>query len=140
MSPLNSVCLGSSESMTAAAERSAEPPSQRSATYDNCIRGSGAVDFEMARCDEAELERQNVQLNATYTRLKLRLKADRRALLIKAERAWLTARDSDCAYTGSADLGATSYSSIVDGCLMQANDQRLKLLQHDLEMEEKYGD
>ncbi len=49
-------------------------------------------------CYEAELQRQDAQLNAAYQRIQHKAPPDLKKTLLKGQRAWLAYRDAWCAY------------------------------------------
>ena len=100
-----------------------------SAALATCMEHAGGVDPRMVECNGAELGRQDVRLNGVYRPLAAKLDPDRRGLLIKAERAWLAARDADCAFAAAGESGGSLYRLLVQDCMISANALRIKALE-----------
>ncbi|QHI96721.1 DUF1311 domain-containing protein [Xylophilus rhododendri] len=74
--------------------------------HDACDSG---VTLQMNICHSYRLARQDLKLNATYARVRQQAaKTGNEAALLKAQRAWLAWRDSQCAYEGKAGAGGGS--------------------------------
>ena len=65
-------------------------------------------------------------LNQTYRRLLADLDDEHRALLQKAQRAWVGFRDADCDLDASVALGGSMYGMLVSDCRTAMSDTRVK--------------
>jgi len=100
-----------------------------SAATKNC--DDAATQAEINECAGKAFKDADARLNALYNQLLGRLKddADRRKLLINAQRAWVTLRDTDCAFIASSVEGGSLYPTILSDCLKDETHMRLDTLQ-----------
>lgn len=80
--------------------------------------------YDMKQCVFDEYGRQDKKLNIEYQELMTSLKKDKSEdgkeivdRVIKAERAWITLRDTSCAVEGIEMLNGSGEGLIVGGCL-----------------------
>lgn len=85
----------------------------------------------MKQCVYDEYSRQDKKLNAEYQELMKVLKKDTSSegqeitnRVIKAERAWITLRDTSCDVEGIDMMGGTGEGLIVGGCLGKMTRER----------------
>lgn len=86
----------------------------------------------MKQCVFAEYDRQDKKLNVEYQELMASLKKDdseegKEILnrVIKAERAWITLRDTSCAVEGIEMMNGSGEGLIVGGCLGKMTRERV---------------
>ena len=78
-------------------------------------------------CLEAAYQLEDKKLNLAYARLAKLLKSNEPARLIlikKAEVAWISLRDEDCAFDSSADGAGESSSAAIQICMIRETTQR----------------
>jgi len=107
-----------------------------SAATKNC--DDAATQAEINECAGKAFKDADARLNALYNQLLGRLKddADRRKLLINAQRAWVTLRDTDCAFIASSVEGGSIYPTIFSGCLEDETKERIGRLKRLLDCKE----
>ena len=115
---------------TAAIAASDEP--RYSATYQQCIQHSRGLEGAVAKCEAAEFDRQDQELNVVYRALAKKLSSVQRTELQKSERAWLLFRDAQCNYEYSIDSESTSGKSVFNLCKKLVTAQRIKQLKNEL--------
>jgi uncharacterized protein YecT (DUF1311 family) len=71
-----------------------------------CLAGA-TTDLAMRACASAEFDRQDGRLNDVYARERAAEDDDGKALLKKAELAWIAWRDADCAWHADENRGGT---------------------------------
>lgn len=86
----------------------------------------------MKQCVFAEYQRQDKKLNIEYQELMTTLKKDESEdgkeivnRVIKAERAWITLRDTSCAVEGVEMMNGSGEGLIVGGCLGKLTRERV---------------
>src|SRR5262245_5619063 len=62
--------------------------SEMTKEYLTCIEQSGGVTAQMLRCTSDEAARQDARLNENYKKLMSKLTANRKKVLLEAQRAW----------------------------------------------------
>lgn len=85
------------------------------------------------QCTADEYAAADKALNATYKQIAKRLSDDQPALelLKKAQRAWLTFRDEECAFSSSAARGGSIEPMIIANCkTLRTNERNTQLLQY----------
>jgi uncharacterized protein YecT (DUF1311 family) len=92
----------------------------------------------MNACAEAAFQETDAELNQTYQRIVALLAddPDTKAALRDAQRAWITFRDADCAFSASGVAGGSAYPMIYANCLDGATQQRLGDLDYYLNCQE----
>lgn len=90
------------------------------------------------QCAADEYAAADKALNATYKQIARRLADDQPTLelLKKAQRAWLTFRDEECAFSSTATRGGSIESMIIAQCKTLRTNERNKQLLHYLSCEE----
>lgn len=88
--------------------------------------------MEMKQCVFEEYRRQDVKLNSEYQQLMGTLRKDTSDegkqiidRVIKAERAWITLRDTSCDVEGIEMMGGSGEGLIVGGCLGKLTRERV---------------
>lgn len=92
----------------------------------------------MTECAGKAYEHADRKLNEIYKQAAARLAdlPEVKASLTKAQRAWITFRDADCEFTNAQAGGGSLYATLINQCLTEATNQRLKTLQGYLKCEE----
>ena len=98
------------------------------AAYKACMDRSGGVTVEMHDCDTAELERQDLKLNAVYKARMAALPTSRRIALRDSERAWLKATKARCDRAADGE-GGTMVPLIINECWIEATIARTRWLE-----------
>ncbi len=103
---------------------------------DDC--NNAADQRTMDECAGQSFKKSDAELNAVYKQILQRLKdrADARALLTAAQRAWLTLRDAECKFSSSGVEGGSVYPMIYAMCLDGATKQRTAALKAYLDCKE----
>ena len=96
--------------------------------------GDAATQSELNVCADQNFRNADTRLNDAYRQAVMGLhgQSDRLALLTKAERAWVSFRDAECAFAGSGSEGGTIEPMIVSECLAQVTAEREKSLRRSL--------
>lgn len=81
----------------------------------------------MNACAADAYAASDAELNARYRQIRQRLQGDEAArdLLAAAQRAWITFRDTDCAFSASAVAGGSIYPTIYAQCADRLTRQRI---------------
>ena len=87
---------------------------------------SRANQLELTQCSDRQLVKSDAVLNQTYRKLLADLDDKHRALLQKAQRAWVAFRDADCDLDASTALGGSMYGMLVADCRAAMTDTRVK--------------
>jgi uncharacterized protein YecT (DUF1311 family) len=87
-----------------------------------------ANQLELTQCADRQLAKSDAVLNQTYRKLLADLDDEHRALLQKAQRAWVGFRDADCDLDASVALGGSMYGMLVSDCRAARTDERVKEL------------
>jgi uncharacterized protein YecT (DUF1311 family) len=92
----------------------------------------------MDACASEAFKKSDKQLNELYKQISTRLKddADKSKLLVTAQRAWVTFRDAECAFSASGVAEGSAYPMIHSMCLDGLTQTRTKDLQTYLACEE----
>lgn len=114
----SSLCLGVT---------GAQAESKPSAQYQKCMDSvdMGAMkNSQWAACAAQELKRQDVTLNAEYTKLRKALTAEQKEALTKAQKSWLKFREDWCRFEEvgpSAPGGEANYNF----CVMELTNKQI---------------
>lgn len=106
-------------------------------TFRACLAQAGGDDDRILACTNAETSRQDAMLNGVYKRLSARISPYQRELLLKSERAWITFRDTECAFQGAQLIGgplgieARAQADSKSECLLRQTRQRVHTLESD---------
>jgi uncharacterized protein YecT (DUF1311 family) len=92
----------------------------------------------MNACAQASFQRSDAELNSTYKKIMTLLAddPDAKAALVDAQRAWISFRDADCAFSASGVAGGSAYAMIYTNCLDGTTQQRLGDLDYYLNCQE----
>ena len=99
-----------------------------SPTYAACIKASGGVTFDMADCIRGELFLQDRKLNEAYRATQKTLSKERRDQLTKAQRAWISFRDANCAFYFDPEGGSMARLN-AEYCMLSTTAHRAKELE-----------
>ncbi len=82
----------------------------------------------MNECADRAYKETDAKLNALYKQIKERLQSDSDTiqLLIAAQRAWLTYRDTECKFSTSSVSGGSVYPSIYADCADRLTKERVE--------------
>src|SRR5690606_4196976 len=74
----------------------------------------------------------DAKLNRLYKDITARLSDDpsTKKLLTEAQRNWLHFRDSECALRASTVEGGSAYSTVMEGCLADLTEKRIKDMEY----------
>ena len=99
---------------------------------------SASTQAEMNMCAGASFQKADAELNGLYGQIRERLKGDKQAVerLTKAERAWISFRDAECDFAGSAVEDGSMQPMIVAGCKEELTEDRSERLGAYLKCEE----
>ena len=116
-----------------AANAAADPNAAAySADYNACMAAGDAaqgVTSAMQDCTNAEIDRQDQTLNATYKRVMAAAADDgERAQLRDAERKWIKARDATCTSTAADEGGGSMATVAYSDCELSQRIARIKQL------------
>ena len=104
------------------------------ALADDCANANNQI--EMNTCAAAQFKAADAKLNDTYQNALKRAAPAQRDLLKKAQVAWITLRDADCALISSGAEGGSVQSMISSQCLMDKTNEREAFLASLLQCEE----
>ena len=105
-----------------------------SALADEC--GNATTQSELNACSAQQYQAADKKLNETYQAAIKRAAAPQRDLLKKAQQAWITLRDADCAFIGSGTEGGSVQPMIVSQCLAEKTVEREAFLASLIQCEE----
>ncbi|MBV7403577.1 lysozyme inhibitor LprI family protein [Enterobacter sp. ENT03] len=104
------------------------------ALADDC--GNASTQAELNSCTATQYQAADKKLNDTYSTAMKRADAPQRELLKKAQQAWITMRDADCAFISSATEGGSVQPMINNQCLHDKTVEREAWLASLLQCEE----
>ncbi len=86
-----------------------------------------ATQMGLDECAGAAYKKADAELNQIYGRIVARLTKDAgtKAKLVTAQKAWITFRDTECAFRASAIEGGSMYPMAMALCLADATKQRV---------------
>ena len=105
-----------------------------SAVADECANASTQI--ELNTCTAQQYQAADKKLNHTYQVAYKRAEGPQRELLKKAQQAWITLRDADCAFIGSGTEGGSVQPMIVNQCLAEKTSEREAMLATLMQCEE----
>jgi uncharacterized protein YecT (DUF1311 family) len=105
-----------------------------SALADECDNAN--TQLELNTCSAQQYQTADKKLNQTYQATIKRAAAPQRDLLKKAQQAWITLRDADCAFIGSGTEGGSVQPMIVNQCLAEKTVEREAFLASLMQCEE----
>lgn len=79
---------------------------------------------DLNACEQQRWEAADLELNQIYQSLTPQLSNNRRQQLVKAQRAWIAFRDSECAFHSSVAEGGTMQPMLYYACLANLTDIR----------------
>lgn len=92
--------------------------------------------LELNTCSAQQYQAADKKLNQTYQAAIARAAAPQRDLLKKAQQAWITLRDADCAFIGSGTEGGSVQPMIMNQCLAEKTVEREAFLASLMQCEE----
>ena len=101
---------------------------------DDCANANNQI--EMNTCAAEQYKTADAKLNDTYQNALKRAAPTQRDLLKKAQVAWITLRDADCALISSGTEGGSIQSMITSQCLTDKTNEREAFLASLLQCEE----
>ncbi|MCU6671014.1 lysozyme inhibitor LprI family protein [Enterobacteriaceae bacterium H4N4] len=104
------------------------------ALADECANAN--TQTEMNACSAQQYQAADKKLNQTYQAASKRAETAQRELLKKAQQAWITLRDADCAFIGSGTEGGSIQPMIVNQCLAEKTLEREAFLASLMQCEE----
>lgn len=104
------------------------------ALADDCANASTQADLNS--CTATQYQAADKKLNNTYSTAMKRADAPQRELLKKAQQAWITMRDADCAFISSATEGGSVQPMVNNQCLHDKTVEREAWLASLLQCEE----
>jgi uncharacterized protein YecT (DUF1311 family) len=89
-------------------------------------------------CADKSYKKADAALNGVYKDITHRLKDDAATakLLVQAQKAWLTYRDAECAFSSSASAGGSIYPMVLALCLEAVTEERTRDLRVFLKCDE----
>ncbi|QBC03247.1 lysozyme inhibitor LprI family protein [Enterobacter cloacae] len=105
-----------------------------SALADECSKAT--TQLELNTCSAQQYQAADNKLNQTYQAAIKRAAAPQRELLKKAQQAWITLRDADCAFMGSGTEGGSVQPMIINQCLAEKTVEREAFLASLMQCEE----
>ena len=104
------------------------------ALADECANASTQSDLNA--CTATQYQAADKKLNEAYQTAMKRAEAPQRELLKKAQQAWITLRDADCAFISSGSEGGSVQPMIDNQCLHDKTVEREAYLASLLQCEE----
>ncbi|MNB92386.1 hypothetical protein D3C75_394890 [compost metagenome] len=104
------------------------------ALADECTNAT--TQSEMNACSARQYQAADKKLNQTYQAASKRADTAQRDLLKRAQQAWITLRDADCAFVGSSTEGGSIQPMIVNLCLAEKTSEREAFLASLMQCEE----
>lgn len=104
------------------------------ALADDCVNAS--TQSEMNGCAVAQYQAADQKLNETYQNALTRAATAQKALLKKAQSAWVAVRDADCALISSGTEGGSAQVMVANQCLADKTAEREAFLASLLQCEE----
>ena len=105
-----------------------------SALANECDKAT--TQLELNTCSAQQYQAADKKLNQTYQAAIARAAAPQRDLLKKAQQAWITLRDADCAFIGSGTEGGSVQPMIMNQCLAEKTVEREAFLASLMQCEE----
>ncbi|MFV0262285.1 MAG: lysozyme inhibitor LprI family protein [Kluyvera sp.] len=104
------------------------------ALADECDNASTQADLNA--CSAAQYQAADKKLNQTWQDVLKRAEPAQRDLLKKAQSAWITLRDADCAFISSSTEGGSVQPMVNNQCLTDKTNEREAFLASLLQCEE----
>ena len=102
----------------------------------NCDKASTQTDMNL--CAGQAYRKSDAALNTAYRDVMARLKDDKNGTtqLQAAQKAWLSFRDAECAFSAGGVIGGSGYPMVLSMCLDRLTQARTKELQTYLKCKE----
>ncbi|MBS9722608.1 lysozyme inhibitor LprI family protein [Tianweitania sp. BSSL-BM11] len=106
------------------------------ANAQNCKDAQTQAD--MTECAGKAYEEADTKLNETYEKVTSRLTdlPEIKTSLTNAQRAWISFRDAECAFSNAQAGGGTLHGTLINQCLTDMTNQRIEALEGYLQCEE----
>lgn len=104
------------------------------ALADACANASSQA--ELNACSVAQYQAADKKLNETWQDVMKRAQPAQRELLKKAQSAWITLRDADCAFISAGSEGGSVQPMVHSQCLLDKTTEREAFLASLLQCEE----
>ena len=104
------------------------------ALADNCDKATTQTDLNV--CAAADYQQADTAMNAIYKKVMDRASEAQRDLLKKAQNAWLSVRDADCAFVSSGANGGSVQPMTESQCLADKTRERAAFLESLTQCEE----
>lgn len=104
------------------------------ALADECDNANTQTDLNA--CSAAQYQAADKKLNQTWQDVLKRAEPAQRDLLKKAQSAWITLRDADCAFISSSSQGGSVQPMVNNQCLTDKTNEREAFLASLLQCEE----
>jgi uncharacterized protein YecT (DUF1311 family) len=109
-----------------------------SSTFHVCMERAGSTTAMMRDCMTSEQTRLESTLNTVYHDLMSTMPdGDEKTSLRDAERAWITHRETQCAFEGTQQEGGTLKPVLIAGCWLRETVDRIETLQQRRNFENK---
>jgi uncharacterized protein YecT (DUF1311 family) len=105
-----------------------------SALADECA--SASTQTELNTCSALQYQNADRKLNQTWQAVLKRAAVPQRDLLKKAQQAWITLRDADCAFAASGTEGGSIQPMIANQCMTEKTVEREAYLASLMQCEE----
>jgi len=105
-----------------------------SALADEC--GNASTQVEMNTCTAQQYQAADKTLNQTYQAVMKRAATPQRDLLKKAQQAWISLRDADCAFLASGAEGGSMQPMLISQCMTDKSVEREAFLASLLQCED----
>jgi uncharacterized protein YecT (DUF1311 family) len=104
------------------------------ALADDCSNAN--TQTEMNQCAAAQYQAADKKLNETWEQALKRASGNQQALLKKAQLAWISLRDADCAFLASGAEGGSMQPMLISQCMTDKSVEREAFLASLLQCED----
>ncbi|EPL7510778.1 lysozyme inhibitor LprI family protein [Klebsiella aerogenes] len=101
---------------------------------DDCSNAN--TQTEMNQCAAAQYQAADKKLNETWQRALKRASGQQQELLKKAQQAWISLRDADCAFLASGAEGGSMQPMLISQCMTDKSVEREAFLASLLQCED----
>jgi uncharacterized protein YecT (DUF1311 family) len=109
-----------------------------SSAFHLCMEHAGSATAAMHACMASEQARLEDALNAVYRDLMSAMPdGDEKKTLRDAERAWISHRETQCAFEGTQQEGGTLKPVLIAGCWLRETADRIETLQQRRDFEKR---
>jgi uncharacterized protein YecT (DUF1311 family) len=135
--PKQEIVMRNSLTVLIAISAFAAVTAHKTAQADECDNAQGSQ-AELNACYDKVHKKSDAELNKLYKEVEARLKdnADRKKLLVTAQRAWVAFRDAECGFQSSASAEGSVGPMIQSMCLDTQTKGRIEELKSYLKCEE----